>query len=50
MLVVLVHLEVPGEVSDALRQNCDLYLGGTGVRGVSAVFLNYCLPISFVQA
>jgi len=50
MLVVLVHLEVPGEVSDAPCQNSDLYLGGTGVSGVSAVFLYDCLPISSVQA
>ena len=50
MLVMLVHLEVPGEVPDAPCQNSDLYLGGTGVSGVSAVTLDDCLPISFVQA
>ena len=37
VVVVLVNLQVLGELLDAGGQNGDLDLGGTGVRGVGAV-------------
>src|SRR5690606_23954930 len=40
VVVVLVCLEVLGEVLDALRQHCDLHLGGSGVTGVRRVLFD----------
>src|SRR5664279_2813085 len=37
VVVALVHLEVLGQVDDALAQDGDLHLGGAGVRLVEAV-------------
>ena len=38
--VLLVGLEVLGQVGDAAGQNCNLYLGRTGVSFVGSVLLN----------
>ena len=38
VVVVLVLLEVLRQVLDALRQHCDLHLGGSGVTGVRRVY------------
>src|SRR5690606_22583880 len=40
VVVVLVLLEVLGEVLDALRQHCGLHLGGSGVTGVRRVLFD----------
>jgi hypothetical protein len=40
VVVVLVLLQVLGEVLDALRQHCDLHLGGSGVTGVRRVLFD----------
>ena len=40
MVVLLVDLQVLGQLVDASGQNGDLNLGRTGVSGVSAVGLN----------
>src|SRR5579885_3269023 len=42
VVVLLVRLEVLGEVVDALREDGDLHLGRTGVRLVEAVLADRC--------
>src|SRR5688572_26333314 len=44
VMVLRVHLEVLGEVGDALRKESDLHLRGPGVARDTGEFLNYfCL-------
>ena len=40
-MVILVGLEVVGQVVDAFGQNCDLNLSGTGIGLMQSVLLDY---------
>jgi len=46
VMILLVDLQVLGQVVDALRQQCNLNLGGTRVRGMRAVFIYNILSVA----
>ena len=49
MMILLMDLQMLGQVADPLGQDGDLYLGGTGVLLIQAVCLNDCAFLFLLQ-
>ena len=43
MVILLVHLQVVGQIVDALCKHCDLHFRGAGVALVERIFGHDCL-------